>query len=63
MQIYRLCSRLSWYNIAIAEQEILKISTKYKPKKRFGGYSECIKEYVDIHKYVPNKVGNLIKEA
>ena len=51
------------YNIAIAEQEILKVSTKYKPKKRFGGYTECIKEYVDIHKYVPNKVGNLIKEA
>jgi len=51
------------YNIAIAEQEILKVSTKYKPKKRFGGYTECIKEYVDIHKYVPNKAGNLIKEA
>jgi hypothetical protein len=50
------------YNIAIAEQEILKVSLKYKPRKRFGGYTECIKEYVDIRKYVPNKVGNLIKE-
>ncbi len=51
------------YNIAIAEQEILKVSTKYKPKKRFGGYTECIKEYVDIHKYVPNKVGNPLREG
>jgi len=31
------------YNIAIAEQEILANAEKYKPKKRFGGYSECIK--------------------
>lgn len=49
--------------IALAEQEILKVSTKYKPKKRFGGYTKCIKEYVDIHTHVPNKVGNLLKEA
>lgn len=50
------------YNIAVAEQEILKVSTKYKPKKRFGGYSECIKHYMNIHKYVPSRVGNPIKE-
>ena len=53
----------SMYNVAIAEQEILKHSTKYKPKNRFGGYSECLTEYVDIHKYIPNKVGNLIQEG
>lgn len=53
----------SMYNIAIAEQEILKVSTRYKPKKRFGGYTECIKEHIDIHKYVPNRVGNPIEEA
>jgi hypothetical protein len=52
----------SMYNIALAEQAILEISTKYKPKKRFGGYTECIKECIDIRKYVPNRVGNLIKE-
>jgi hypothetical protein len=51
------------YNIAIAEQEILKVSTKYKPKKRFGGYTECIKEYIDIRKYVPNRGGIPIKEG
>jgi hypothetical protein len=51
------------YNVAIAEQEILKAYTKYKTKKRFGGYTECIKEFVDIHKYVPNRVGNPIKEG
>jgi len=41
------------YNTAIAEQKILESVEKYKPKKRFGGYSECIKNYVDIKKYVP----------
>lgn len=50
------------YNIAVAEQEILANATRYKPKKRFGGYSECIKEFINIHEYVPNRVGNLIKE-
>ena len=53
----------SMYNIAIAEQEILADAEKYKPKKRFGGYSECIKEYVDIHKYVPNMAGSPVKEG
>ena len=52
----------SMYNIALAEQEILQVSTKYKPKKRFGGYTECIKECIDIRKYVPNRVGNPLKE-
>jgi len=51
------------YNIAIAEQEILANAEKYKPKKRFGGYSECIKNYVNIQQYVPDRVGNPIKEA
>lgn len=51
------------YNIAIAEQKILSSFSKYKPNKRFGGYSECIKEFVNIHEYVPSKVGNLIKEG
>jgi len=51
------------YNIAIAEQEILAKATRYKPKKRFGGYSECIKEFINIHEYVPNRVGNPLKEG
>lgn len=51
------------YNTAIAEQEILKVSTRYKPKKRFGGYTECIKEHIDIHKYVPNRAGSPTKEG
>lgn len=51
------------YNVAIAEQEILSSSEKYKPKKRFGGYSECIKNYIDIHQYVPKKDGIFIQEA
>lgn len=46
------------YNVSIAEQLILKSAEKYKPKKRFGGYSECIKNYIDIHQYVPHTVGN-----
>lgn len=50
------------YNVAVAEQQILANSKKYKPKRKFGGYSECIKNYVNIHLYVPNKVGNLIQE-
>jgi hypothetical protein len=51
------------YNVAIAEQEILAVAEKYKPKKRFGGYSECIKNYIDIHQYVPKKDGIFIQEA
>jgi len=49
------------YNVAVAEQKILKSAEKYKPKKRFGGYSECIKKYIDIKKYVPKKVGKPYK--
>lgn len=51
------------YNVAIAEQEILAVAEKYTPKKRFGGYSECIKHYIDIHQYVPKKDGIFIQEA
>lgn len=50
------------YNVAVAEQTILKNAIKYKPNKHFGGYSECIKEFVNIHQYVPQRVGNPIKE-
>lgn len=53
----------SMYNIALAEQKILESFEKFKPKKRFGGYTECIKEFVDIHKYVPNRVGNPYTEG
>jgi len=53
----------SMYNIAVAEQNILADAKKYKPKKRFGGYSECIKEFVNIHEYVPNRVGNPLREG
>lgn len=51
------------YSAAVAEQKILEISDKFKPKKRFGGYTECIKDYVNIHLYVPNRAGHPIKEA
>lgn len=51
------------YNVALAEQKILQDVVRYKPKKRFGGYSECTKEFVNIHKYVPNRVGNPIEEG
>jgi len=51
------------YNIALAEQKILSTVEKYKPKKRFGGYTECLKSFVDIHLYVPHKDGILNKEA
>lgn len=47
------------YNVAIAEQEILKNNVSYKPKKRFGGYTECLKNFVDIQSYIPNKAGSL----
>jgi hypothetical protein len=51
------------YNVSIAEQKILKEHTHYKPQKRFGGYTECLKQFVDIHQYVPHKDGILNKEA
>lgn len=51
------------YNIAVAEQEILSKATRYKPKKRFRGYTECIKEFVDIRKYVPSRIGNPYMEG
>lgn len=41
------------YNVAIAEQKILQDNQKYKPKKRFGGYTGCLKNFVDIRKYLP----------
>ena len=47
------------YNVAIAEQEILKSNISYKPKKRFGGYTECLKNFVDIQSYIPSKAGSL----
>jgi hypothetical protein len=43
------------YNVSIAEQKILKEHDRYKPTKRFGGYSECLKNYVDIKLYLPEK--------
>lgn len=50
------------YDVAIAEQKILKDAIKYKPKKRFGGYTECIKNIVNIQDYVPSRVGHPIQE-
>ena len=50
------------YNVAIAEQDILKKCKRYKPSKRFGGYTECITEKVNIRKYVPKRDGIPIKE-
>lgn len=51
------------YNVAIAEQEILKNNDLYKPKKRFGGYTECLKSFIDIQSYIPHKAGCLDTEA
>jgi hypothetical protein len=43
------------YNVAVAEQQILKTHERYKPKKRFGGHSECLTKFVDIHQYIRPK--------
>lgn len=53
------------YNVCLAEQDILSDfkDKKYNPQKRFGGYSECITERVDIRKYIPNEDGILTKEG
>lgn len=51
------------YNIALAEQKILQEHKRYKPKKRFGGYTECLEKFVDIHQYIPHKDGILNMEA
>jgi hypothetical protein len=51
------------YNVAIAEQQILKDNKHYNPKKRFGGHTECLKNFVDIHQYIPHKDGIPVKEA
>tara|TARA_Y100000310_G_C20567772_1_gene756407 strand:- start:193 stop:987 length:795 start_codon:yes stop_codon:yes gene_type:complete len=51
------------YNVTVAEQEILAKATQYKTKKRFRGYTECTKEFINIHKYVPNRVGNPLREG
>lgn len=40
------------YNVALAEQKILKDNERYKPKKRFGGHTECLKNFVDIKQYL-----------
>ncbi len=40
------------YNVSVAEQKILSEVKKYKPNIRFGGYSECFKEFIDITKYL-----------
>lgn len=51
------------YNVALAEQKILQTSKRYKPKRRFGGWSECLMDKVDLRKYLsPEEVGNLIEE-
>jgi len=51
------------YNVALAEQEILKNCQKYKPKRRFGGWSECLMNKVDLREYLsPKGVGNPAKE-
>lgn len=50
------------YNTCIAEQNILKDCEKYKPTKRFGGYSECITKKVDIHQYIAKGDDIPIKE-
>ena len=45
------------YNAAVAEQQILQEykSLRHYPKRKFGGYSECLSAPVDIQKYVPKE--------
>lgn len=45
------------YNAAVAEQQILQEykSLRHYPKRKFGGYSECLSVPVDIQKYVPKE--------
>lgn len=45
------------YNAAVAEQQILQEykSSRHYPKRKFGGYSECLTIPVDIQKYVPKE--------
>lgn len=52
------------YNVSIAEQNILEDykNLKYTPQRKFGGFSECISEQVDIHQYIPKEDGILTKE-
>jgi hypothetical protein len=46
------------YTVAVAEQKILETCIKYKPNFKFGGYSECLKNFVDIHQYIhPSRAG------
>jgi hypothetical protein len=52
------------YNVAIAEQKILETCIKYKPNFKFGGYNECLKNFVDIHQYIhPSRAGCPESEA
>lgn len=51
------------YNVALAEQKILKSCLRYKPKRRFGGWSECLMSKVNLREYLcPKGVGNPTKE-
>ena len=47
---------------SMSEYKFFK-STRYKSQKKFGDYTECLKQFVDIHRYVPHKDGILNKEA
>jgi hypothetical protein len=39
------------------------VGNSTKIELRYGGYTECLKSFVDIHLYVPHKDGILNKEA
>jgi hypothetical protein len=51
------------YNVAIAEQRILNDNLRYKPNLRFGGWSECLVNSVNLRDYISsNEVDNLTQE-
>ena len=54
----------SMYNVAMAEQNILRNSVRYKPQHRFGGYSECLTQSVNLRDWItPGGVGNPVEEG
>ena len=42
----------TFYNVSVSEQKILAENNRYTPKHKFGGYTECLSNFVDIHSYI-----------
>lgn len=52
------------YNVAIAEQRILNDNLRYTPNRRFGGWSECLMNSVNLRDYISSEeVDNLTQEG